>query len=120
MNQDPEKRARELLDGDLQNIDASTQEKLQAARHHALAGIHRTPPRRAEAWLSLTPARLVSATVMACSLLLVIGLWYPQSENNDQTLMSELPISSDLSPADLEIVEDLEFYEWLEAGGHAG
>jgi hypothetical protein len=116
-------RAKSLLDDSVRDLDAATLSRLNRARQAALA---QRAPRRRVAWLFM-PAGLAGA----CALLLAIGVWHSQRPPT-ATLPTSTPVpavaattaskslnTSDLdmiaSGDDMEMMQDLDFYAWLDA-----
>lgn len=106
------KTASELLRRSAENIDGATASRLNRARQAALEQLPRR--RRAAHWLA--PA-LSTAAVGA----LAVGLWLNPGTDRDVPVLNA---SADLTAADLELLltddslemlEDLEFYAWLDA-----
>lgn len=93
------------LDERVTGLDAATQSRLTRARHSALADVRRRP------FLSRYGAALGSASVAA---VVVAVLWLnPSIEAPDpDALLTEFEIEA--IGEDLELVEDLEFFDWLE------
>ena len=106
------KTASELLRRSADDIDGATASRLNRARQAALAQLPRR--RRAAHWLA--PA-LSTAAVGA----LAVGLWLNPGIDRDVPVLNP---SADLTAADmdllladdsLEMLEELEFYAWLDA-----
>lgn len=111
-------QAKELLDESARDLDAAALSRLNRARQAALA---QRAPRRRAAWLFL-PAGFAGA----CALLLALGVWHAR-----RPLTAPLPAqptgavagnalnSVDLdmiaSGDDMEMMQDLDFYAWLDA-----
>ena len=120
INQQSSQALRKLLDEDAETLETSTREKLQSIRRQALASRGIANSRHQPSWFSAVQAKLVPMAMITCALLLVIGLWQPTQIPESPTTITELEIGPVLSPTEIELVEDLEFYEWLEANGYAG
>ncbi|HSN00423.1 MAG TPA: hypothetical protein VLS52_05400 [Rudaea sp.] len=109
-------RAKSLLDESAQALDAATLSRLNRARQAALA------PRRRAAWLFL-PAGLAGA----CALLLAVGVWHGRraltttpaqapvaaSANGNAVNAGDLDMIA--SGDDMEMMQDVDFYAWLDA-----
>lgn len=95
------------LDESVERLDAATRSRLTQARHKALAGRSGKAARRR--WL--LP---VSAFASTAAAVLAITLWTHQPDSFDTELaLEDLEIIA--SNTDLEFLQDLEFYEWLES-----
>ncbi|MEW8506155.1 MAG: DUF3619 family protein [Candidatus Thiodiazotropha sp.] len=95
-------KAKQYLDEHINHMDPLTAARLQAARKQALE----SRPRRAFGWLP------VSTFAAAAAALIAVALWHqgntlvsPQF-NEDWELLA--------SGEELELIEELEFYNWLE------
>ncbi|MGE5168535.1 MAG: DUF3619 family protein [Deltaproteobacteria bacterium] len=111
-------QARSLLDESAQALDAPTLSRLNRARQAALA---QRAPRRRAAWVFL-PAGLAGA----CALLLAVGVWHGRraptampaqaataGANHSAVNAGDLDMIA--SGDDMEMVQDLDFYAWLDA-----
>jgi hypothetical protein len=89
------------LDEDVAHLDAATLSRLNQARQRALA----QRPGAARMWL------FGGSALTACAMLLAVTLvWRGDSASSvDPVFDQEL-----LAEADLELMEDLEFYAWLD------
>ena len=111
-------QARSLLDESAQALDAATLSRLNRASQAALA--QRTPRRHA-AWMFL-PAGLAGA----CALLLAVGLWQGRRAPTAMPAQAAVAASANggvvnagdldmiASGDDLEMMQDLDFYAWLD------
>ena len=119
---DPEDKMLENLRNsfarDEAQIDADTAQKLRIARQEALKGNRRSGG-PGSAWQSVIP-HLVPAAALASALFVIVGLWQFSSIQNPRAGLDNFEMSADLSESELELVEDLEFYEWLDVHGYAG
>jgi hypothetical protein len=112
-------QARVLLDESAQALDASTLSRLNRARQAALA---QRAPRRRAAWVFL-PAGLAGA----CALLLAVGVWHGRRTPTAMPAQAAVAVSANGSAVnagdldliasgdDLEMMQDLDFYAWLDA-----
>jgi hypothetical protein len=112
-------QARVLLDESAQALDASTLSRLNRARQAALA---QRAPRRRAAWVFL-PAGLAGA----CALLLAVGVWHGRRAPTAMPAQAAVAVSANGSAVnagdldliasgdDLEMMQDLDFYAWLDA-----
>jgi len=102
-------RAGRLLRQQTEELDADIRSRLTRARHRALESASR---RRAPspAW--------ISAGATAAVAVLALGLWIggqPGGSAEDPTQMAE-DMDLLLSEESLELLEELEFYAWLDEG----
>lgn len=112
-------QARGLLDESAQALDAATLSRLNRARQAALA---QAAPRRRAGWAFL-PAGLAGA----CALLLAVGMWHGRSGSTAIPVQALATASASGNPVnsgdldmiasgdDMEMVQDLDFYAWLDA-----
>jgi len=94
---------RGVLDASADDIDAATRARLAAARRTALM-----PARAPVSWL------VPVAATASLALALVVGLvLWPEQNTHDESVLAidALPVLG--SPDDLELYENLEFYQWL-------
>ncbi len=101
------------LDDSTANMDAATLSKLNRARQHAIAEATSRPA--VPTWL---PAAAVTA-----SLVIVVGLW--SGLPTDDAAIDAMPAAllSDtlvLDDADIDLLQELEFYAWLIEQENAG
>jgi len=97
---------RKHLDAQAAGLDAHTVARLRAARRHALDA-HRAGVRR---WV---PAFAVAS---AAAVLLALLMWQSPSAPPLPAEDWEIVVSGD----DLDLIEEYEFYEWLDATQTAG
>ncbi len=114
---DFETRLRERLAHEVDDIDGEALRRLQSARRAALDKLD-GPTSRAGYWL---PAGAVAATVAVFAVVL-IGR---QGDVAQQAPPGELVARADdleimVAGEDLELIEDLEFFEWLDPEGDPG
>ncbi|MEO7385808.1 MAG: hypothetical protein ABIX37_02600 [Gammaproteobacteria bacterium] len=106
-----EKTASALLRGSADDIDAATASRLNRARQAALGAL---PARRSPPWL--VPALSTVAVGV-----LAVGLWLNWSAAPDHpapvapAVESAADMDLLLAPDNLEMLEDLDFYAWLDA-----
>ncbi|MBS0569108.1 MAG: hypothetical protein JSS28_00725 [Proteobacteria bacterium] len=115
-------RARSLLDESARDLDAPALARLNRARQAALA---QRAPRRRAGWLFM-PAGLAGA----CALLLAVGVWQARRPPSVATpaaapaQAATAKAGSGLNAGDLDMiasgdnldmVQDLDFYAWLDA-----
>ncbi len=98
--------AKRLLDQSVQDLDRNTVLAVQRARVDALGSSSARRP-----WL-----RWAGAVAMASMAVLAVTMWIWQSTgvNHSHLLLEDLELMQ--SPENLELSEDLEFYDWLADG----
>ena len=99
---------RAALDADLDHVEPQTAVRLRAARMRALERAERP----ARDWTRFAPA---GAFASACIVALVFMTARPDTPPIG---MPEFEMLA--SGEDLELIEDLDFYEWLDSQDHAG
>ena len=99
------------LDGDLDRIDSSILKKLQHSRREALA---QSANRRLFAPRIAPALAFVTSVVVFIVLLRVPG--FSISPLGPDAVLSEL----EFVESEIELVDELEFFRWLDANGHAG
>ncbi len=104
-----EEQAREALDRSVETLPPGVRARLAEARREAIAGRGRAAPR---GWL--LPAGGLAAAALAAALWIALpGAGIPGGIEGDFELL--------LSEDSLDLVENLDFYLWLEEEGpHAG
>ena len=110
-----ERRAREAFEASVARIDEDTRSRLCAARHAAVAGLE---SRRRPAWRGWAPV-----AIAASAALVAVLLWRAPTESPQPVAgtgvtesMEELEMVAAGDDLDL-VVEDIEFYAWLEQAG---
>lgn len=113
------RRAKALFDESVEELDAATLSRLNRGRHAALAELR--PDRAAAHWARWLPATGVAAAAV------VVGIMMRGPAAPD---VVDAPVTASdfemlLDEESLEMLEDLEFYNWLEAadletGGNVG
>lgn len=98
--------AKRLLDQSVEELDRKTVLSVQRARLNALSLSRARRP-----WLRWTPV-LVVASVAA--LAVTMWMWQANGVNHSPLLLEDLELMQ--SPENLELSEDLEFYDWLADG----
>jgi hypothetical protein len=102
-------RARQLFDESVQNLDGETLSRLNRGRQAALAEISSGSRR----WAQWAPAGGVAVAAVAA-----LVVWTGSSEIdviNSPEVASDMEIL--LTEDSLEMLEDLEFYSWMEFDG---
>ncbi|MEK6803434.1 MAG: hypothetical protein AABZ34_12320 [Nitrospirota bacterium] len=99
--------AKHLLDRSVQDLDRKTVLSVQRARLTALDAASR----QRQPWL-----RWAGAVAMASMAALVVTtwLWQPNGASHSHLLLEDLELMQ--SPENIELSEDLEFYDWLADG----
>ncbi|MDJ0916179.1 MAG: hypothetical protein QNJ05_00345 [Woeseiaceae bacterium] len=100
-----EKRAKQLFDDSVDSLDAATLSRLNQARHAAVE----KSPRRWPPLLRWAPAGGL-ATAAAVALLLMQSPALIETPGDASTVDMEILLSED----NLEMLEDLEFYDWID------
>lgn len=108
-NQDIENQAKELFDGSVERLDASTLSRLNQGRHRALAGMQRSPGMAQ--WRRLAPVAGVAAAALV-AVLLVRG---PAVVDVAEEAITASDFEMLLQEDSIEMFEDLEFYSLLDA-----
>jgi len=128
MNDEPEpstfeRRARELLQESVGNLDASTRSRLTQARHAALAARNASPAsalsgRNLPRWLDLrvlAPGGAVAAVALVAVLLWSGSAHHPV--NDSSGALDDLELLTDSDGYELSQEPDLDFIEWAAAMG---
>ena len=112
-------QAKQLFDDSVERLDARTLSRLNQGRHAALAELDSR--HGASRWASWLPAAGVAAAAVAVVVVMrgpadMAGMDQPVTATDFEMLLDE---------QSLEMLEDLEFYSWLEsvdlvAGDHVG
>ena len=109
-DQELQRELRQALDERLAGLDGATLSRLNRARQRALEGAGSGAVRRARGWL---PAGAVAGV----ALLLAVGTWMRSADGPSPAGLSPGELEIATLDADLELVEELEFYDWLESTG---
>lgn len=96
-------KAKQRFEESVDRMDGATRSKLNRARHAALA----------EAG-SRQPARLQWATGVAAAALLAVLVWTGNQPPQDVAAPAVADIEILLTEDSLEMLEDLEFYSWID------
>ena len=122
-DKDISRRVKKALTEDLSSIDEGVVSELEAARYRALEGFDR----QTQAHAFFDKPTMIPGLIFACSLFVVVGVWFVQqpSERSEGHAYDEQAVlyridTREISSTELELVEDLEFYEWLDSNGYAG
>ena len=107
MNEPRENKAKELFDDSVDRLDAATLSRLNQGRHAALDALQGSRP--VDVWGRWIPAAGVAAAVLV-AVMVVRG---PNAV--DLPIVSVTDFEILLEGESLEMLEDLEFYSWLEA-----
>ena len=107
-DQELQQRARDALNERAEELDAATLSRLTQARYSAVDAAHNAGSR----WL---PWRIVGATAAVCAVVLTALLTgeTQQTDVPDEQIISDFDLLN--IDEDLELVEEPEFYHWLEA-----
>lgn len=113
------KRARRLFDESVDALDAATLSRLNRQRHRALAGLEARASARWPLWLP--------ATGVAAAVAMALLLWQQDGVQPLPPAVAATDLDILMAEEELEMLEDLEFYAWLEAeeaapvtDGHVG
>ena len=107
MNEPRENKAKELFDDSVDRLDAATLSRLNQGRHAAIDALQGSRP--VGAWGRWVPATGVAAAVLV-AVMVVRG---PNAVDLPMVSVTDFEIL--LEGESLEMLEDLEFYSWLEA-----
>ena len=127
MSNDLEKQLQDQLRGSEEHLDAPTLARLHAARNRVLeAGRDHRKPRWGGSWLALTAAAGAAAIVMAVAVRQPADTGQPAAAEFESTLLAAAGNNEIISPATdepltgggdadetLDLLENLDFYEWL-------
>ena len=102
---------RNALDTDAENIDTRTVARLAQIRRNAMA--------RRAAWPNFIP-RFAPAIAFATSAIVLAILLHVPDESISMLDPDAVLFEIVLAEGELELIEDLEFYRWLDANGNAG
>ena len=104
---EPGGKARALFDESVERLDAATLSRLNQGRHRALAEAEKSGSYRQ--WLRWAPATVVAAAAVVA----VMVMNGPSPAVTDDAL-TVTDFEMLLEEDSLEILDDLEFYSWLE------
>ena len=103
------RRAQEIHAQACANVDAHTQARLTAARRNAIAAARRASRKRV--WL---PA---AGAMAACALVVGVIFWRPATAptpaQGQQAASSDTELPLDADPGQMDLYQNLEFYQWL-------
>ena len=109
---DFEQKTRELFDAEVEGLDAATRSKLNRARQRALTELDRPG-------IALLRTPLPQAAAAAIAVAAVGGLLFMRGGVETPVPTAEIGVASDieilLAEDDIEFLEEIEFYAWLEA-----
>jgi hypothetical protein len=107
-----EQRSKEVFDRSTAALDGATRSKLTRARREALSALER--PSRMPGWLFRRSAAIAAAVMVTTFSALVV--W--QAGTEDRRVVESFAGSTDiellLSEEELDMLDELEFYAWLE------
>jgi hypothetical protein len=109
-------RLRAALADDARSIEPGVEERLRRARYHAIEQLEKPT-----GWSVLG----LPAGALAASLAIVLTVNLVQDPNGRPALSTAVDpelaaIANILADGELELIEELEFYQWLDATGYAG
>ena len=103
-------RAKQAFDASVERLDAATLSRLNQGRHAALDELRRT------GWAGLRGGLLLPATgVAGAALVAAIVMRGPDDPAGTLDVVTTTDMELLLDEQSLEMLEDLEFYSWLEA-----
>jgi hypothetical protein len=111
-NEQFERRTRELFDAEVAGLDAATRSKLNRARQRALSELERPAASLLRAPLPQAAAATIAVVAIGGMLLLRGGAGV-DAPVPEVTAVSDIEIL--LAEDDIEFLEEIEFYAWLEA-----
>lgn len=101
-------QAKKLFDDSVERLDAATLSRLNKGRHQALAELQRTRP--VGQWVRWMPA----TGVAAAALVTVVMLQGPGVEGPEPPATTVTDFEILLGEDSLEMLEELEFYSWID------
>ena len=103
-------RAKQAFDASVERLDAATLSRLNQGRHAALDELHRS------GWSGLRGGLLLPVTrVVAAALVAVIVMRGPDDLAGTPDVVTTTDFELLLDEQSLEMLEELEFYSWLDA-----
>jgi hypothetical protein len=103
-------KSKSLFDGSVQELDAASRTRLRAARQRALAQLD-SPP-----WFAAPKVWAPAASAIILAVLIVPGLERGvSSPDGDFGTVAAADLELLLGEEELEMLAELEFYEWLDA-----
>lgn len=108
-----ERRAQALFEESVADLDGHTRSKLTQARHAALAAARAPGARWRHWWL---PAGGFATAALAA--LLFLNLRVPESMTSEVPAVDDIEIIA--SADNLDLLEDVDFYSWLDSEPDAG
>lgn len=109
--QEFERRTREVFDREVAGLDAATRSKLNRARQRALTELDRPAP-----WLLRIPMPQAAAASIAVAA--IVGVLLMRSGVAPEDVPLDFAAATDieilLAEDDMEFLEEIEFYAWLE------
>jgi hypothetical protein len=109
-----EQRAKQLFDASVENLDGPTRAKLAQARNRALEGAERP----GLAMLLMPPRWIAAVGTAALAAIVVLTVWQgggAPDRSVETAALSDLELL--LAEDEFEMLEELEFYAWLEEQG---
>jgi hypothetical protein len=107
-----EKQLKETFDESVDALDGATLSKLNRSRHQALAELQR-PRRQWSRWMPATGA-------VAAILVAVVIVQSPSAINDVAGITTVTDMEILLGEDSIEMLEDLEFYSWIDAAEAEG
>ena len=106
--------AKQLFDESVESLDAATLSRLNKGRHEALAELSHA--KSARQWLRWMPATGVAAAALV-TVMLMRG---PSSVDLPPAPVTVSDFEILMEDENLEMLEDLEFYSWIDSSEFAG
>lgn len=109
-----EQRAKELFDASVANLDGATRARLAQARNRALEARERP----GFAALLMPPRWIAAVSAAALAAVAVLAIWQGGGAPDrpvEAAALNDLELL--LAPDEFEMLEELEFYAWLEEQG---
>lgn len=108
-----ERRSKALFDESVGQLDGRTRSKLTQARNAAVEELKKGPPRFH--WLRAPVTGLAMATVLAVAI-----ITWPARQGSESGPLPLEDIEIVADGDDIDMLEDVEFYAWIEEQGAAG
>jgi len=107
------KRAKQLFDDSVDELDAATLSRLNRGRHQAIDELGRP----GLGWYRWVPAAGIAALTLVAVMVLLPG---PQPVPGDALPGEVTDVEILLGEDAIEMLEDLEFYTWIDLAGDSG
>ena len=104
-----ERKTKALFDDSVAHTDAATQSRLNRARQRAMAELN-TGRRWSGTWLPAGAAAALAVAVVT----IMLGRMPDGGSDLESTVATDTDLQMLLTTDDLELIEELEFYAWLD------